>query len=174
MSLPMDHYWREDVARTLQEVKECAKKSQYSCQHCPLLDIPLENVVLDEFHLMLRVTGNRAIHDGDHHNDNYNFYLLLCSICNILIFLKFLATDILTKNLITAAIEWDSKDNLKKSSSQATKKHLHQVVTAIKECGVCFDVWEKTNADGRASGLYDWTSLMGSEKKRQQYRRSGR
>lgn len=25
--------------------------------HQPLLDIPLENVVLDELHLMLRVTG---------------------------------------------------------------------------------------------------------------------
>jgi hypothetical protein len=35
----------------------------------------------------------------------------------------------------------------------------------ISCCGVSFNVWEKPNADGRASGVYDWTCLMGRDKK---------
>jgi hypothetical protein len=31
---------------------------------------------------------------------------------------------------------------------------------------VTFSIWEKNNADGKGSGLYDWTSLMGDEKKK--------
>ena len=29
-----------------------------------------------------------------------------------------------------------------------------------------FDIWEKTNADGKGSGQYDFTSLLGSDKKK--------
>lgn len=29
-----------------------------------------------------------------------------------------------------------------------------------------FNVWEKRNADGKGSGVHDFTSLMGSDKKR--------
>ena len=29
-----------------------------------------------------------------------------------------------------------------------------------------FNVWEKKNADGKGSGVHDFTSLMGSDKKR--------
>lgn len=57
MSKPQDYYWSDHIVRTLHDVKECVKKKQYSCAHQPLLDISLENVVLDELHLMLRVTG---------------------------------------------------------------------------------------------------------------------
>ncbi|CAB4001860.1 Hypothetical predicted protein, partial [Paramuricea clavata] len=32
-------------------------------------------------------------------------------------------------------------------------------------CGVSFKVWEKNNANGGASGTYDFTSLMGTDKK---------
>jgi hypothetical protein len=28
-----------------------------------------------------------------------------------------------------------------------------------------FNVWEKRNADGKGSGIHDFTSLMGSDKK---------
>lgn len=57
MSKPIDFYWEEDMKRTLQDIKECALKQSFSCEHHPLLNIPLENIVLDELHLMLRVTG---------------------------------------------------------------------------------------------------------------------
>lgn len=55
MTKPMNYYWKESK-RTLDDMKRCALKQQYSCEHPPLLEIPLENVVLDELHLMLRVT----------------------------------------------------------------------------------------------------------------------
>jgi hypothetical protein len=58
MSKQQDYYWGDDIVRTQKDIKECAKKSQYSCDHQPLLNIKLENVVLDELHLMLRITGD--------------------------------------------------------------------------------------------------------------------
>ena len=58
MSHPKDFYWRE-LARTLAKVKEDATTAKHSCQHQPLLNIPLENVVLDELHLMLRITRQK-------------------------------------------------------------------------------------------------------------------
>jgi ATP:corrinoid adenosyltransferase len=56
MSKAMD-YWETHDHRTIEDIKSCALKSVFSCQHQPLLDIKLENVVLDELHLMLRITG---------------------------------------------------------------------------------------------------------------------
>jgi hypothetical protein len=50
-------YWETRDHRTIEDIKSCALKSAFSCQHQPLLDIKLENVVLDELHLMLRITG---------------------------------------------------------------------------------------------------------------------
>lgn len=49
--------------------------------------------------------------------------------------------------------------------SKKNYKHLDKLVKAICNCGVSFSVWEKQNADGKGSGLYDFTSLMGSDKK---------
>lgn len=57
MSKPMNFYWERTMARTITEMKEHAKQHKFSCEHRPLLNIPLENVVLDELHLMLRITG---------------------------------------------------------------------------------------------------------------------
>jgi len=42
---------------------------------------------------------------------------------------------------------------------------MQDLVKAIVSCGVSFSVWEKQDADGKGSGLYDFTSLMGSDKK---------
>ena len=36
---------------------------------------------------------------------------------------------------------------------------------AVRSCGVSFDIWEKTNADGKGSGTYDFTRLLGNDKK---------
>lgn len=62
-------------------------------------------------------------------------------------------------------MEWDKKDNLNKPPSQRTSKHLNDLVGAITSCGVSFNVWEKMDGDGKGSGIYDFTSLMGSDKK---------
>ncbi len=61
MSKPKDFYWG-DLARTLSKLKEWATSNKFSCQHQPLIDIELENVVLDELHLMLRVVGRPKKH----------------------------------------------------------------------------------------------------------------
>ena len=36
---------------------------------------------------------------------------------------------------------------------------------AIRSCGISFNVWEKRDANGRGSGIYDFTSCMGTDKK---------
>lgn len=60
MSKEHDFYWGENIARTLKDIHECVKKNIFSCQYKPLLDVKLENVVLDELHLMLRITGEES------------------------------------------------------------------------------------------------------------------
>jgi hypothetical protein len=72
-------------------------------------------------------------------------------------------SDILTKSLLNEALEWDFKDNGNKPPKDRNSKHLSDVVECIQECGVSFNVWEKRNADGKGSGVHDFTSLMGSE-----------
>lgn len=57
MLKPQDYYWNDTIVRSLKDIKECVKKQTYSCEHMPLVNIPLENVTLDELHLMLRITG---------------------------------------------------------------------------------------------------------------------
>ena len=60
VSMHQNYYWdNKELKRTIRDVKDCAEKKTYSCirNHQPLLDISLENVVLDELHQMLRVTG---------------------------------------------------------------------------------------------------------------------
>lgn len=71
----------------------------------------------------------------------------------------------MTRNLVTAALEWDHKENLNKPPSKKTSTHVDALKAAIKSCGVSFNIWEKKNADGKGSGSHDFTSLMGSDKK---------
>ena len=66
---------------------------------------------------------------------------------------------------MTDAIEWDKKENINKPPSQKTDHHLQSLIKCICSCGVSFSVWEKMDGDGKASGIHDFTSLMGSDKK---------
>ncbi|XP_028417002.1 uncharacterized protein LOC114541217 [Dendronephthya gigantea] len=129
MSKSQEYYSHPPMSRTLEEIKKCALKQNLSCVHPPLVDIPLQNIVLDELHVMLRVT------------------------------------DILTRNLVTAAISWDKKENYDRRPCERTNLHVEALLSAINSCGVCFKIWEKKDADGKGSGTYDFTSLMGSDKK---------
>ena len=47
------------MARTLVEIRETSttSKDSYCCDKQPLLNIPLDHIVVDELHLMLRVTN---------------------------------------------------------------------------------------------------------------------
>ena len=58
MSKPKNHYCDGTLARKSEELEECARKKSFGCIHAPLVDVPLPHVVLDELHLMLRITGS--------------------------------------------------------------------------------------------------------------------
>lgn len=57
MTKPEDFYRLDEMRRTLDDIRKCCLKLEFSCERPPLLNIPLENVILDELHLMLRITG---------------------------------------------------------------------------------------------------------------------
>ncbi|EDO39104.1 predicted protein [Nematostella vectensis] len=69
-------------------------------------------------------------------------------------------------------VELDGKSFLWAETIRSVKyqtgstSHLSQLVQTIRLCGVSFQVWEKLNADGRRSGTYDFTSLIGSDRKK--------
>ena len=158
MSKPQDYYWSDHIARSLKDIMKCVKQQTYSCQHMPLVNIPLENVILYELHLMLQITGSKSI------TSMYVYIIvglivyvrtLLCTIhC-------FCVSDKLIKNLVEAALEWDKKDNINKAPSKRCNKHLEDLVETVRNCGV----WEKPNGDGSGNGLHDFTSPTGSAKK---------
>ena len=54
MTRPEDFYWMDNIRRTLDDIRACCLKHQFSCD---LLNIPIDHIVLDELHLMLRITG---------------------------------------------------------------------------------------------------------------------
>ena len=129
MSKPGQYYDSDPLRRTLEEIKEFVCKSKgenYCCVHEPLFNIPLDHIILDELHLMLRIS------------------------------------DILIGNIVQDAMQWDEKDTW---ITGKKKVHLDKLIQAINSCGVSFSVWEKRNADGKGSGTWEWTSLMGDDRK---------
>ena len=87
----------------------------------------LNDVVLDELHLMMRISDRLSI--------------------------------------ITEVMERDSKSDFLKKRGQE-KGVGKRLIAVINSLGITFSVWEKNNADRKGSGTYDWTSLMGSDKKK--------
>ena len=71
----------------------------------------------------------------------------------------------LTKSLVNEALEWDTKDNLQRAPKDRSNTHIPDLEKCVNECDISFNVWEKKNADGKGSNIYDFISLMGSEKK---------
>ena len=76
--------------------------------------------------------------------------------------------DILLENLIEDAMQWDDKESSTSAKKKSLEKsqHVKKLVEAINNCGVSFSTWEKRNADGKGSGTWDWTSLMGDDRKK--------
>ena len=74
--------------------------------------------------------------------------------------------DVLIEHLVRDALDWDRRENWDKRKGQQKKEHLNNLQATVRSCGVSFDIWEKTNADGKGSGIYDFTSLLGSDKKK--------
>lgn len=58
MSKPEKHYQSDAMRLTLAQVKQYAAngKKEFCCINPPLLNIPLDHIVLDELHLLLRIT----------------------------------------------------------------------------------------------------------------------
>ena len=58
MSKPDTHYHSEPLRLTLAQVKQYVEngKKEFCCINPPLLNIPLDHIVLDELHLLLRIT----------------------------------------------------------------------------------------------------------------------
>lgn len=75
-------------------------------------------------------------------------------------------SDRLTENIITEVMERDSKSDFSKKRGEEKGVYLKRLIAVINSLGITFSVWEKNNADGKGSGTYDWTSLIGSDKKK--------
>ena len=125
----MGHDQRPGLSQ-LRGIKEDLAESQRFAASFPPFDIELDHVVLEELHLMMRIT------------------------------------DRLTENIITEVMERDSKADFLKKRGEDKGIYFKRLISVINDLGITFLVWEKTNADGKGSGSYDWTSLMGSDKKK--------
>lgn len=73
MGSTLDHYNSSPLRRTLEEMTKMSQKKgtqdKYSCEHEPLLKIELGHVVLDELHLLLRITDvliNNLVKQNSH------------------------------------------------------------------------------------------------------------
>ena len=117
------------MKRTMAHIKSMLPLKKFSVINKPLFNIELDHVILDELHLMMRVT------------------------------------DRLTENLIFEVMERDSQADISKGRGEKKGVHLDTLVNSIKGIGISFSIWEKKNADGKGSGSFEWTSLIGSDKK---------
>ena len=76
MSKPGDFYSKPPMGLTLADVKRHVSSSEYCCVSDPLLNIPLHHIVLDELHLLLRVTDvlmSNLIEDAMEWDDKEDF-----------------------------------------------------------------------------------------------------
>ena len=73
--------------------------------------------------------------------------------------------DVLIDNLIEEVLEWDKMEDLRKKRNEERGIHLNKLISTIRSCGVSFNIWQKTNADGKMSGKYECTSLLSNDKK---------
>ena len=90
----------------------------------PLLYIPLDNVVPDELHLLLRIT------------------------------------DVLTKNLINAAMTYDLQ-NSRTIKDVLKRPMIKSLLKAIRSCGVSFKIYINKKGGG-----FEFSSLVGNDKKK--------
>lgn len=133
MNFTLEHYNSPPLKRTLDDMIKLVgkRKDNFCCANEPLLMIGLDHVILDELHLLLRIT------------------------------------DVLINNLVEDVLEWDKTVDVNKKKSDATRgAHLQNLIQTVRSCGVSFNIWEKNNADGKGSGSYEFTSLLGNDRKK--------
>jgi hypothetical protein len=49
-------YCQDEFLRAIEDLSVCAKTDTFGCKYEPLGKVPLHNIVVDELHLMLRIT----------------------------------------------------------------------------------------------------------------------
>lgn len=79
MTKPCNHYCNHDTKRVLNENGQ----NQPGCRHKPLFKMPIDHCVLDELHLMLRVTDrleHGLIYDAVDWDEVRLFSLLLITL----------------------------------------------------------------------------------------------
>ena len=72
--------------------------------------------------------------------------------------------DVLIRNLILEMVRLDIQSNQRAGASSGS--HVERLVSTIRDCRISFSVWEKKDADRKPTGVYDWTSLTGADKKK--------
>ncbi|CAB3985453.1 Hypothetical predicted protein [Paramuricea clavata] len=93
--------------------------------------------------------------------------LIRIPLCNVVpdeLHLMLRITDKLEKNLIHSILR---RDKLAERGNQRIEKNVyqHKLLQAMKKCGVTFSIWNKPDENGNLTDKYDWTSLMGADKK---------
>ena len=75
--MPHDTYNKPPMSLPLEDVKKCAKTGEFCCVNSPLLNIPLDHIILDELHLLLRFTDvllSNPIEDAMELDDKDDFF----------------------------------------------------------------------------------------------------
>lgn len=75
-------------------------------------------------------------------------------------------TDVLLKNVVDEAMERDAAEDHLKIRGERKGIHLEALTKSINDLGISFSIWNKKNADGSESKLKEFTSLLGSQKKK--------
>ena len=76
MSKPGNYYNKAPRVLTLADVKWYTSEGKFCCFEAPLLDIPLDHIILDELHLLLRFTDvllSNIIEDAMEWDDKDDF-----------------------------------------------------------------------------------------------------
>ena len=75
-------------------------------------------------------------------------------------------TDKLLQNIIDEVLERDAIEDFNKSRGRPKEVYLAKLVKNINDLGISFAAWNKKNADGSESNIKEFTSLLGSQKKK--------
>lgn len=137
MSFPLDHYTKKDSEM---------KRSLASIKECA------------------RLSPSSPLHKrlGVQNKPLFSFDPDSVVIDELHLFMRIF--DILIRNLIYELINGDRRARDRRSLTDTPS--LKKLETIISGFGVTFRVWEKREASGKPSGIYDWTSLKGSDMKK--------
>ena len=107
-----------------------------------------------------------------HCNNNFgciNEPLINISLTNVIpdeLHLLLRITDKLLQNVIDEVLERDAVDDFSKPRGQPKGIHLSNLVKTINSLGISFSIWNKRDADGKETQIKEFTSLLGSQKKK--------